>query len=116
MTIRLPSLEDCQAVLDLVTGGGTDYRSVSNEVRVKIVKLAINADMNDSLAILADGFDALEKLTEAVDNLPVALAECETFMTLNAKLTDLGNHMNNIAVDTDLIGQWFKHSKLWDGL
>lgn len=116
MTIRLPSLEDCQAVLDLITGGGTDYRSLNNEVRTKIVQLAIQADMNDSLAILADGFDAVEKLAEAVDGFPVALAECETFMTLNAKLTDLGTHMNNIAADTDIIGQWFKHSKLWDGL
>lgn len=108
MSIRLPNIEDLQAVVDLITGGGTDYRNLSNEIRLQIVDIAVKADMNDSLALLTE-------LGDKIDNLPVSLAECETFTTLNAKLTDLGNHMNNIAVDTDLIGQWFKLSKLWEG-
>lgn len=109
MSIRLPEFADLQAVVDLVTGGGTDYRQLPNEVRLQIVDIAVRADMNDSLALLTE-------LGEKIDNLPVSLAECETFMTLNAKLTDIGNHLNNMAADTDLIGQWLKHSKLWDGL
>lgn len=114
MGIRLPNLEDLQAVVDLVTGGNVDYRTLPNEVRLQIVDIAVRADMNDSLALLTELNDRLEQL-------PVSLAECEPIMTLGARLTEIAKSLNDISVDTDSIESWFKLSKpldsyLFDGI
>lgn len=52
--LRLPSLDDLQAVVDLLTGGGTDYKQLPIANRVEVMRLAIEADKAQRLALLDD--------------------------------------------------------------
>jgi len=107
MAIRLPDLADLQQVTDLITGGGVDYRQLTNEQRLAILKLAIQADTNESLAFITNN---LNVINDTLDNLPLAVAELEPFMTLAAKIAGMDTSLNNMSVDLDAIGDWFNRS------
>jgi len=103
MALRLPSLDDLQLVTDLVTGGGTNYRTLPPDLRLRVIETAIQADINDSLSMLTD-------LNGTLENLPVAVAELEPFMTLASKFAEMEKHLHNIASDIDVLSDWFNRS------
>lgn len=51
--IRLPNQEELQRVTDLVTGGGVPFASLYYEVKIRVIELAVKADISDSLAAIS---------------------------------------------------------------
>lgn len=51
--MRLPKVTDCQAVVDLLIGGGVKFHELGPEQRLQVINTAIQADIADSMAALS---------------------------------------------------------------
>ncbi|WLJ71212.1 hypothetical protein [Sphingomonas phage Birtae] len=54
MSLRLPSESELNEVAELIAGKGVTYDRLSPENRALIVKIAIQADISDTLAAMLD--------------------------------------------------------------